>query len=84
MRVPAADIVRGAVQREVEDPEGGAEGVGETRGAFVVERVGFAEDEGEGSVVGGGGGGEGEDGGPVGELVGNGGGGGGVVHEGTL
>lgn len=39
--------MRGAVQRQVEAPQRGAEGVGETWPALVVERVGFAEDEGQ-------------------------------------
>ena len=71
MHVHAADAAGGAVEVEVEAPEGGAEGVGEAGGAFVVEGVGLAEDEGEVGV--------GEEGGFI-ELVGDAGGGGGVVH----
>lgn len=47
VHVDARDVVGGAVEVEVEAPEGGAEGVGEARAAFVVEGVGLGEDVGQ-------------------------------------
>ena len=67
----ASDARSGAVEVEVEAPQRGAEGVREARGAFVVEGVGLAEDEGDAGV--------GEEGGFV-ELMGDARDSGGVVH----
>ena len=50
VHVDAADADGGAPEVEVNAPEGGAEGVGEAGGAFVVEAVGLAEDEGDGVI----------------------------------
>ena len=47
VHVHAADTDGCAVEVEVDAPEGGSEGVGEAWCAFVVEAVGFAEDEGD-------------------------------------
>lgn len=71
VHVGALDAVGGSPEVEVDAPEGGAEGVGEARGAFVVEGVVLAEDEGDagvGEVV------------ADGEDLGEGFDGGGVVH----
>lgn len=75
VHVHAGNVVGGAVEREIEVPEGGAESVRQAGPALVVERVRLAEDEGE--IVGLWEGGE--VGGEV-QLFGDGGGGGGVVH----
>ena len=47
VHVDAADADRGAVEVEIDAPEGGAESVREAWCTFVVERVGLAENEGK-------------------------------------
>lgn len=79
VHVCPADALRGGVEVEVNAPEGGAEGVGETRAALVVQRVVLAEDVGDsrGQVLGREGAGEGDVFGYAVDSVG-------VVHQGVL